>query len=112
MIEKLKQLIDPHIESFDYFLEEGIKEAVNNLETVSIKIPLNNNKNLLLRWGISSIEIGYPCISSTLRDEVLPHNCREGSFTYASPFFAELWYYICEEEIEEKNDKKKNSYNY
>lgn len=27
MIEKLKQLIDPHIESFDYFLEEGIKEA-------------------------------------------------------------------------------------
>jgi hypothetical protein len=46
--EKLTSLSRPHIESFDYFIEKGINEAVTRLDSMEIVHPVD--KKALEMW--------------------------------------------------------------
>ena len=54
---ELERLVAPHVDSFNYFLSEGLKQTVSDLERVELENPLTEQK---LTWWIDEVQLSYP----------------------------------------------------
>lgn len=52
----LKELLRPHVDSFDYFLEEGLQECVRNLLPEEFEYGTELEKHRL-RFSIENVEV-------------------------------------------------------
>ena len=65
---------EPHIDSFNYFLEKGLKLAVQDLQPVEIDFP--DLKSHIRIW-FDSVTINYPCRGG-YGDKVFPSEVSNG----------------------------------
>jgi hypothetical protein len=65
---ELEELFKPHIESFNFFLQEGLKLAISDLDKVEIETTTGR-----LSWKIEDVVLGYPSRGGELgKDSVWP----------------------------------------
>ena len=87
----LEALAQPHVESFDFFLEEGLRNLVRNLRAAEVYDPVS--KEAYSFW-ISDISVSRPtkdeASSSVLDMRLLPRECREAGTTYRAPLEVEV----------------------
>ena len=103
---QLERLVAPHVESFNYFLEQGLATAIAFLDPValsygdvqgkrgSLATPLSaEDRKTAVSFYLEGVQIGQPAhADSSLDDKVYPSECRQGGLTYAAPFFAKVVY--------------------
>jgi hypothetical protein len=70
--KELEELVEPHVGSFNFFLDEGLKLAVSDLE----KVEYESDSGRIV-WWIENAHITHPCDSR--ENKVLPHTVRLSS---------------------------------
>uniref|UniRef100_A0A7N0U280 DNA-directed RNA polymerase n=1 Tax=Kalanchoe fedtschenkoi TaxID=63787 RepID=A0A7N0U280_KALFE len=84
---KVRGLVKQHLDSFNYFVNVGIKKIVRANERLTTSDP-----NIYLKYR--DVRIGKP-LSSGGELVLTPHICRQANFTYAAPILVDIEY-ICE----------------
>lgn len=64
--DKLQKLVSPHVDSFNFFLTEGLDLAVADLARVPVEIP---NQHQMMLW-IESAQVGFPTSENQITGEV------------------------------------------
>jgi DNA-directed RNA polymerase I subunit RPA2 len=86
----LEDLAQPHVESFDFFVGDGLKNLVRNMRPVEVVDAVEEPWNF---W-ISDIVVERPqkdeASTSVLDMRLLPRECREAGTTYRAPLVAEV----------------------
>ena len=78
--KRLAHLVAPHVESFNYFINHGLLESIQNIPAMDIKL----EEDLYINIKFVSASIGYP----TKRDEfcsddrLTPREARERNISY------------------------------
>ncbi|KAL4859361.1 DNA-directed RNA polymerase I subunit 2 [Chlorella vulgaris] len=93
---ELEALAQPHIDSYDYFLGEGMQHVIDNMEGIEIENPLTKTRH---RFWFEN-----PAVSRPIREDVgaaaagdqrlFPRECREAGTTYKAPFTCDLVYQV------------------
>lgn len=87
----LEALAQPHVESFDFFLGQGLANLVQNLHPVSVVDPVSKET---YQFWISDCSVERPTkeesSSSVIDRRLLPRECREASSTYKAPMNVEI----------------------
>ncbi|WOL19443.1 DNA-directed RNA polymerase I subunit 2 [Canna indica] len=85
--EALRQLFLPHVESFDYFLDEGLEKALVAIRPVEILDPSTGTK---LRISLEKPHVLPPTREGRLNEPLFPHECRQAKTTYKGEFKATI----------------------
>lgn len=84
---KVRGLVKQHLDSFNYFLETGIRKIVHANNRIESKV----NPNIYLRY--TDVRIGRPSINvDGAIEELTPHTCRLSDTTYAAPIYVNIVY--------------------
>ncbi|XP_040936347.1 DNA-directed RNA polymerase III subunit 2 [Gossypium hirsutum] len=81
---KVRGLVKQHLDSFNYFVNTGIKKVVSANDRIVSYI----DPGIYLRF--KDVRIGNP--SMTTYEKINPHTCRPADMTYAAPIFADIEY--------------------
>ncbi|MBA0616654.1 hypothetical protein Godav_026156, partial [Gossypium davidsonii] len=81
---KVRGLVKQHLDSFNYFVNTGIKKVVSANDRIVSHI----DPAIYLRFN--DVRIGNP--SMTTYEKINPHTCRLADMTYAAPIFADIEY--------------------
>ncbi|KAG2786660.1 putative DNA-directed RNA polymerase I subunit [Phytophthora cactorum] len=86
--EKLQKLVSPHLDSFNFFLTEGLDLAVADMCKVPVELP---NQHRMDIW-IENAQIGYPTTENQITGEqkLLPSECRQRGVSYTAPLVVTL----------------------
>ena len=81
--ESIQALIEPHVGSFNFMLEEGLEFAVRSITPMTISIA---NQPKMTLW-IESASVGTPTIRQSGDDEkpLYPSECRQRGISYLAP---------------------------
>ena len=107
-VERLRKLTAPHVESFNYFLEEGLARGVEDIEPSEIDIvdpkrlrdepdSIDYDEVSTVKFWIENPKVGKPIKSSPggrTRENLLPRECRERGLKYSGPLKASFCYQI------------------
>lgn len=89
----LQQLGDPHINSFNFLIDEGLDLIVNNLDPVEFQLNDTTVKFVLNDLTLNSPEV--PLITIGVKDRaVFPSECRQGGSTYKGHLIATITWYL------------------
>ena len=84
---RLEHLVAPHVDSFNYFLETGIKESMADLPALDMKL----EEDYYVRMQFTNIDISFPSKRDDLTDgKLTPREARERHLTYNSAITANL----------------------
>jgi len=84
---RLQHLVAPHVDSFDYFLEYGLEEAIQELTPMEFDLA----PNLRLKFQYASAKIEAPAKPDQLLDGAFtPREARESGSTYSGATTAQL----------------------
>lgn len=87
-INLLPQVVKPHIQSFNFGVDEGLKLAVSALHPVSLDARPEQGVPSITYW-IQDAQVGYPVKSDSSADHRLyPCESRELGITYEAPLSA------------------------
>ncbi|XP_072962703.1 DNA-directed RNA polymerase I subunit 2 [Typha angustifolia] len=81
--EALRDLFRPHIESFDYFLDEGLEKAILSIRPAEISDPSTGSK---LRISFEKAHVLPPMKEGRLSAPLFPFECRQARTSYAGEF--------------------------
>lgn len=85
----LQELGAPHISSFNYMLNEGLRKAVEDLNPVEFELGLD-----VLRFEITNANIDNPYVPSgtvLVKDQrIFPSECRQRAATYKGKLTVEV----------------------
>lgn len=79
-----EHIVSPHVDSFNYFLEYGLAEAIEDIPAYETKI----DDNLIIRMKFKDIHIGYPIkkdSSLLMNNKLTPREAREREMSYSAP---------------------------
>jgi len=84
--KRLKHLVSPHVDSFDYFLQYGLDAAVKDLPPMEHTL----GKELPFRLKVERVEVSAPSKREDLCDSLIltPRECRERHITYGGSMLA------------------------
>jgi DNA-directed RNA polymerase subunit B len=87
IIEKEQGWINFQVDSFNHFLEYGIQNIIDEVETVSLNPELGDHK---LKFG--KVHIGRPSVKEAdgSTRQVLPNEARIRNLTYAAPVYVDI----------------------
>ncbi|THU70277.1 hypothetical protein C4D60_Mb08t23320 [Musa balbisiana] len=89
--QALQELFRPHIESFDYFLDEGLEKAFLSIRPIEIS---DSHTGIKLRDILSKIlnlfkpQLLPPMRDGRLSEPLFPHECRQARISYKGEFRA------------------------
>jgi DNA-directed RNA polymerase beta subunit len=94
-LSKLRELTQPHIESFDYFLDSALHIAVKDIPAVEVTLGDDNKTNLC--WWLESVSVEHPTkgdgsVSSS--KSLTPRECRERGMSYGAPMVGTFRYKV------------------
>uniref|UniRef100_A0A6A7FXU3 DNA-directed RNA polymerase subunit beta n=1 Tax=Hirondellea gigas TaxID=1518452 RepID=A0A6A7FXU3_9CRUS len=76
-------LVKPHLDSFNYFVNFGLNDVVSSLRPVVVT--LENSTEPLITYWIESISLGFPTNVDDSKDHrIFPSECREAGTSYCS----------------------------
>ncbi|XP_038972852.1 DNA-directed RNA polymerase I subunit 2 isoform X2 [Phoenix dactylifera] len=88
--EALRELFRPHIDSFNYFIDEGLEKALLSIRPVEVSDPSTGGK---LRIYFENPQVFHPVregrITTTkgrITEALYPHECRQARTTYKGEF--------------------------
>lgn len=86
-IEKERGWVDFQIESFNHFVEEGMQNIINEIETVRMNPELGDMK---MKFG--KVEIGSPTVKEAdgSTRQIYPNEARVRNLTYSAPVFVDI----------------------
>lgn len=82
----LRELYRPHIESFDYFLDEGLDKMLLSIRPMEITHP---SSNTTLRMSLEKGHVLPPMKDGRLGQPLYPQECRQGRISYSGEFKVE-----------------------
>ncbi|KAI4323574.1 hypothetical protein L6164_023169 [Bauhinia variegata] len=88
--EPLRELLKPHIESFDHMVEAGLDTMFQHVKPVEI---YDHHSDKKLRIWLSNPELFPPQkerSSKTMREALLPFECRQAKISYTGKFTADV----------------------
>ncbi|KAJ8491401.1 hypothetical protein OPV22_013122 [Ensete ventricosum] len=83
--QALQELFRPHIESFDYFLDEGLEKAFLSIRPIEISDP---HAGIKLRVSLEKPQLLPPMREGRLSEPLFPHECRQARISYKGDFRA------------------------
>ncbi|KAK9824626.1 hypothetical protein WJX72_011831 [[Myrmecia] bisecta] len=92
--QEYEDLVQPHVQSFDYFLSEGLHKVVERLEPLEIEHPVTKTRH---RFWFESPVVGRPLkedVAAGADARLFPRDCREGGATYKAPLHIDLCYQV------------------
>ena len=96
--EKLRSVTQPHIESFDYFLREGLHRGVEDVPQQEVFVGANEaplSEKTSIRFWIESVTLGEPSKNDGSNSRsLLPRECRERGLVYTAPMRGRFQYCI------------------
>ncbi|KAK9282832.1 hypothetical protein L1049_011055 [Liquidambar formosana] len=99
---KVRGLVKQHLDSFNYFVNTGIKKIVRANDRIVSSI----DPSIYLRF--TDVRIGQPSVMvDGIGEELTPHMCRLSDMTYAAPILVNIEYITgsnVQKTIEQKND--------
>ncbi|KAJ0015278.1 hypothetical protein Pint_20764 [Pistacia integerrima] len=100
--EQVRGLVKQHLDSFNYFVNTGIKKIVRANDRIVSGI----DPSIYLRF--KDVRIGQPSVTMDgVSEKLNPHMCRLSDMTYAAPILVNIEYIQgshTEKTIMEKND--------
>ncbi|CAN7124374.1 unnamed protein product [Brassica rapa subsp. narinosa] len=85
---KVRGLVKQHLDSFNYFINVGIKKIVR----ANSRITSTLDPSIYL-WSFKDVYVGEPSILNVGSAEVIsPHMCRLADMTYAAPIYVNIEY--------------------
>jgi DNA-directed RNA polymerase I subunit RPA2 len=79
---RLEHLVSGHVDSFSYFLEHGISEAVNDMPALEMKLD-NEGSPIYIRMAVTNIHVGYPTRpNDDMERKFTPREARERGLSY------------------------------
>lgn len=87
---ELQALAQPHIDSFDFFLGQGLENVMDNLPNRDVEHPLTKQR---YTFWLENAVIGRPVkedAASGADQRLFPRECREMGTTYRAPFSVDL----------------------
>ncbi|XP_055680598.1 DNA-directed RNA polymerase I subunit RPA2 [Lutzomyia longipalpis] len=92
--ELLKILGEPHVESFNYMIDEGLNDCVKNLDPVEFELP--NSDRVTLK--VDSFAISNPTVPLNVTDvrtrRVYPMECRQRNASYRGQCNVRISWYV------------------
>lgn len=88
----LRTLFAPHVESFDYFVDEGLASAARKLRPLDLD-PVEGEHGRFRLW-LSDIFIARPRFANRKDARVFPAECREAGLSYTGTISATCSYRI------------------
>ena len=87
IIEKEQGWVNFQIESFNHFIEHGIQNIIDEIQTVSLNPELGDHK---LNFG--KVHIGRPSIKEAdgSTRQIFPNEARIRNLTYAAPVYVDI----------------------
>ncbi|KAK3259971.1 DNA-directed RNA polymerase I subunit RPA2, partial [Cymbomonas tetramitiformis] len=98
--DELKDLVRPHIDSFDYFLNEGVKTIVEDLPPLEFNHP---ETDTTVTFWIENVSISKPMkenAANVSETRLFPTECREAGKTYAGKITGTVCSQIGDGEVE------------
>lgn len=85
---KVKGLVRQHIDSFNYFINEDIKNIVKANEKVT------SSADPMFYLKYNNVHVGQPNVEEgfNITKEVTPHDCRLRDMTYSAPITVDIEY--------------------
>lgn len=107
-VERLRRLTAPHVESFDYFLDEGLARGVKSIEPAELDIidptVIRNDRESIdftevstVKFWVENARVGKPIKAApggTSGENLLPRECRERGMMYAGPLRANFCFQV------------------
>eukprot|EP01031_Cornospumella_fuschlensis_P038794 gene38794-47179_t len=88
---RLKRLVAPHVESFNYLVDYGLDESVADMQPVDIDI----NEDYRIKLEVLKAEVGLPTrYNAGVELPVTPKECRESHSTYSGRMTADVRVHI------------------
>lgn len=73
----------PHVESFDYMLDEGLADCAKNIRPIQFEIPSGERIKLFIEnITVSAPQVPASCITSRNK-RIYPSECRQRAMTYS-----------------------------
>eukprot|EP01041_Mallomonas_annulata_P009281 gene9281-19260_t len=80
---RLRHLVSPHIDSFNYFLQHGLRAAFEDLPSVDVKL----DDDLYIKFNVVDADIGYPATKDENGEvQITPREARERGLSYSGTF--------------------------
>lgn len=107
-VQRLRSLTSPHVESFDYFLEEGLCRGVKCIEPAEFAIvdprtlredpeSIDLSETSSVNFWVENPRVGKPIKENSggqSKGNLLPRECRERGMMYSGPLRATFCYNI------------------
>ena len=108
--KRLKHLVQPHVDSFNFFLDHGLDLAIEDIPAMDIRYENNNVKTPFIRLDFVDGTIQHPTKNDDLTAGVLtPRECRERGISYDAEFSATLRIQIIHDEDDEYDTEENNN---
>ncbi|EFJ43848.1 hypothetical protein VOLCADRAFT_95925 [Volvox carteri f. nagariensis] len=81
VMDEYHRLVEPHVESYNYFISEGIDHVMENLKSYEVTHP-GTGRTMRMWW--TDVRVERPVREEGLKRSrrLLPRDCREGGTTY------------------------------
>lgn len=96
IVQRLLGLSAPHVESFDYFLETGLRKGIADIVASEIDIvsPSSDTDETVLFW-VENVRITPPIQKTAKKTTKLtPRECRQLSVGYAGPIMGDFCFQV------------------
>lgn len=89
VLQQYEDLVKPHVDSFDYFVKEGLETVVMELEDMEVEHPVTHK---IHRFRFENPSVLKPTNQegNVQEQRMLPRYCREAGTTYKAPFDIDL----------------------
>lgn len=104
-VERLRSLTLPHVDSFNYFLDEGLSRGIKDIEPAELDIldmkklreglNVDLNEVSTVKFWLEDVKVAKPTKAAGGRsNKLLPRECRERKIVYAGQIFGKFCYRI------------------
>lgn len=106
-VERLRTLSHPHVDSFNYFLDEGLDRGIKDIEPAELCVvdpqklrdepsSIDWNETTSIKFWVENVKISKPVKPSTSgrSNLLLPRECRERWLMYSGPMTGTFCYTI------------------
>lgn len=104
-MKRLRSLTAPHVDSFNYFLEEGLARGIKDLEPAELDIldmqklreggKIDLSEVSTVKFWMEDVKVAKPTKAAGGRsNKLIPRECRERRIVYAGQIFGKFCYRI------------------
>ena len=84
--QKLQHLVSGHVDSYSYFLQDGLQESINDIIPLDMKL---DTQNIYIRIGINEVQVGNPSrANEDTEKKFTPREARERGLSYTGSMLA------------------------